>query len=147
MKNSKRTIGFLVVPPFELLDLAGPIAVFSNANVVEGNRCLYEIKIISAEKSRYVTSADGSSMGPAMYYAKFEDSLDTLLVVAGTGALKPITPSLCAWLGQRAKRVRRPCAGSDRGRSGFQGRKLGCAPISAIYATGRRPGSIQHALA
>jgi transcriptional regulator GlxA family with amidase domain len=107
MKNSKRTIGFLVVPPFELLDLAGPIAVFSNANVVEGNRCLYEIKIISAEKSRYVTSADGSSMGPATHYAKFEDSLDTLLVVAGTGALKPITPSLCAWLGQRAKRVRR----------------------------------------
>ena len=86
MKNSKRTIGFLVAPPFELLDLAGPIAVFSNANVVEGNRCLYEIKIISAEKSRYVTSADGSSMGPATYYAKFEDSLDTLLVVAGTGA-------------------------------------------------------------
>jgi transcriptional regulator GlxA family with amidase domain len=31
----------------------------------------------------------------------------TLLVVGGTGALKPITPSLGAWLRQRAKRVRR----------------------------------------
>jgi transcriptional regulator GlxA family with amidase domain len=30
-----------------------------------------------------------------------------LLVIAGTGALKPVTPSLSAWLGQRAKRVRR----------------------------------------
>jgi transcriptional regulator GlxA family with amidase domain len=67
MKNPKRTIGFLVVPPFELLDLAGPMAVFSNANVIEENRCLYEIKIISAEKGRYVTSADGSCMGPATH--------------------------------------------------------------------------------
>ena len=107
MKNSKRSIGFLVAPPFELLDLAGPIAVFSNANVVEGNRCLYEIKIISTEKASHVTSADGSFMGPATHYAKFQGSLDTLLIVGGMGALKPITPSLGAWLRQRAKRVRR----------------------------------------
>jgi transcriptional regulator GlxA family with amidase domain len=98
MKNPKRTIGFLVVQPFELLDLAGPIAVFSNANAVEENRCRYEIKLISAEKGRYLTSADGSSMGPATHYTKFEDSLDTLLVIAGTGALKPVTRSLSAWL-------------------------------------------------
>ena len=59
MKDAKRTIGLLVAPPFELLDLAGPIAVFSNVNVVEGHRSLYEIKIISTEKGACATSADG----------------------------------------------------------------------------------------
>jgi transcriptional regulator GlxA family with amidase domain len=107
MKDAKRTIGFLVAPPFELLDLAGPIAVFSNVNFVEGRRSLYEIKIISTEKGAYATTADGSRLGPATHYPKFQGSLDTLLIVGGIGALKPITPSLGAWLRQRAKRVRR----------------------------------------
>jgi transcriptional regulator GlxA family with amidase domain len=108
MKKSTRTIGFLVAPPFELLDLAGPIAVFSNANIVpEGTRRPYEIKIISAEEGSSVTSADGSWMGPATPCTEFQGSLDTLLVVGGMGCLKPITPSLRAWLRKRAKRVRR----------------------------------------
>lgn len=107
MKDSQRTIGFLVAPPFELLDLAGPIAVFSNANAVEKDRRPYEIKIISAEKGGSVTSVDGSWMGPATPYAEFDSPLDTLLVVGGEGCLAPITPALRAWLRQRAKRVRR----------------------------------------
>jgi transcriptional regulator GlxA family with amidase domain len=108
MKKSKRIIGFLVAPPFELLDLAGPIAVFSNANIVpEGTRCPYEIKIISAEEGSAVTSADGSWMGPATHYTEFQGSLDTLLIVGGMGCLRPITPSLRSWLRARAKRVRR----------------------------------------
>ncbi len=107
MKKPKRTIGFLVASPFELLDLAGPIAVFSNANLVRENRCTYEIKIISTRKTRSVTSADGSTMGPADYYAEFRGALDTLLVVGGLECLKPISPSLKAWLGKRAKQVRR----------------------------------------
>ena len=107
MKYSKRTIGFLVAPPFELLDLAGSIAVFSNANIVEANRRPYEITIISTEAGSSVKSADGSWMGPATHYTKFQGPLDTLLVVGGMGCLNPITPSLRAWLRQRAKRVRR----------------------------------------
>jgi transcriptional regulator GlxA family with amidase domain len=107
MNKLKRTIGFLVAPPFELICLAGPIGVFSNANLVEENQCRYEIKIISTEKGNYVTSADGSRMGPATHYTKFQGALDTLLVVGGQGCLKPVTPSLRAWLRQRAKRVRR----------------------------------------
>jgi transcriptional regulator GlxA family with amidase domain len=107
MKDPRRTIGFLVAPPFELLDLAGPIAVFSNANLVEGHRCLYEIKIISTEKGGHAASADGSWIGPVVHYSEFQGSLDTLLIVGGIGALKPITPSLRSWLRQRAKRVRR----------------------------------------
>lgn len=67
MKTIKRTIGFLVVPPFELLDLAGPMAVFSNLNQAEGDRCLYETKIITTEKGRFVGSAVGSLMGPAVH--------------------------------------------------------------------------------
>jgi transcriptional regulator GlxA family with amidase domain len=107
MKKIKRTIGFLVVPPFELLDLTGPIAVFSNLNFVEGNQLLYETKILSSKRSRFVTSADGSLMGPATYYSDYEGSLDTLLIIGGMGALQPITPALGAWLRERAKRVRR----------------------------------------
>ena len=107
MKKLKRTVGFLIAPPFELICLAGPIGVFSNANLVEENQCRYEIKIISTEKGKYVTSADGSQMGPATHYTEFQGALDTLLVVGGQGCLKPITPSLRAWLRQRATRVRR----------------------------------------
>ncbi len=107
MKSIKRTMGLLVAPPFELLDLAGPIAVFSNLNLVEGNRCLYDIKIISTEKAGNVTSADGSWMGPAIHYARFKGSLDTLLIIGGMGSLKPLTPSFKTWLRERAKRVRR----------------------------------------
>ncbi len=107
MKSSRRTIGFLVTPPFELLDLAGPIAVFSNANVVEKERRPYEIKILSTGKGRSVRSVDGSYMGPAIHYADLKGPLDTLLVVGGEGCLKPISAALREWLRQRAKRVRR----------------------------------------
>lgn len=100
-------MGLLVAPPFELLDLAGPIAVFSNLNLVEGNRRFYEIKIISTEKAGNVTSADGNWMGPAIHYASFKGSLDTLLIIGGMGSLKPLTPSFKTWLRERAKRVRR----------------------------------------
>jgi transcriptional regulator GlxA family with amidase domain len=107
MKRVKRTIGLLVAPPFELLDLAGPIAVFSNLNLTEGNRYPYEIKIISTETPGTVTSSDGSWVGPAIHYANFKGSIDTLLIIGGMGALNPLAPSFKTWLRERAKRVRR----------------------------------------
>ena len=45
MKISKRTIGILVASPFELLDLAGPTAVFSN--VTHGGERLYRIRVVT----------------------------------------------------------------------------------------------------
>ena len=105
MKISKRTIGIFVASPFELLDLAGPIAVFSN--VTHGGERLYRIRIISAEPEPTVSSVDGLQMGPATFYGKFRAPLDTLLVAGGSGAMNPIAPSLKAWLRERAKQVRR----------------------------------------
>lgn len=105
--SPKRKIGFLITPPFDLLCLTGPMAVFSNANLEPEDGCRYEIKILSTERGNLVTSTDGSHMGPVVHFSDFKESLDTLLVVGGEGSVKPIFPELRDWLRERAKRVRR----------------------------------------
>jgi transcriptional regulator GlxA family with amidase domain len=105
MQTAKRHVGFLVVSPFEQLDLVGPSAVFSYPR--RAGIPAYETHVLSATKGTTVNSSGGLTIGPAVPYAEFDRPLDTLLVIGGPGSLVPPDPELRAWLRARSKRARR----------------------------------------
>lgn len=105
MQTAKRHIGFLVISPFEQLDLVGPSAVFSYPR--RRGLPAYEVHIISAGRGKTVESSGGLTIGPAVSYRDFTRPLDTLLAIGGPGSLIPPDPELKAWLRARSKRTRR----------------------------------------
>jgi transcriptional regulator GlxA family with amidase domain len=105
MRSGKRHVGFLVVSPFEQLDLVGPSAVFSYPR--QAGLPAYEMHILSAIKGTSVISSGGLTIGPAISYAESNKPLDTLLVIGGPGSLVPPDTKLKAWLRERSKRTRR----------------------------------------
>jgi transcriptional regulator GlxA family with amidase domain len=105
MRTAKRQIGFLVVSPFEQLDLVGPSAVFSYPR--RAGLPAYEMHILSVTKGSTVKSSGGLSIGPSTHYADFKKPLDTLLVIGGPGSLVPPDQKLRVWLRARSKRTRR----------------------------------------
>jgi transcriptional regulator GlxA family with amidase domain len=114
MKATKRSVGFLVVSPFEQLNLVGPSAVFSEPQIA--GKPAYQVHLLSASKEITVRSHGGLTIGPATHYTKFEEPLDTLLVIGGEGAMGRPEAALINWLSERSKRTRR--VGSVRQASG-----------------------------
>jgi transcriptional regulator GlxA family with amidase domain len=141
MKATKRSVGFLVVSPFEQLNLVGPSAVFSEPQIA-GNPA-YQVHLLSASKEVTVRSHGGLTIGPATHYTKFEEPLDTLLVIGGEGAMGRPEAALINWLSERSKRTRRVgsvCTGAfvlaatgllDRRRAVTHWRH--CAELAARY--------------
>jgi transcriptional regulator GlxA family with amidase domain len=105
MKSAKRHIGFLVISPFEQLDLVGPSSVFSYPR--QGSLPAYEVHIISGTQGKTVQSSGGLDIGPASPFKEFTKPLNTLLVIGGPGSLVPPDPTLLAWLRAQSKRTRR----------------------------------------
>ncbi len=106
-KNT-RTIGIVLYPMFETLDVFGPVEVFGN--VTQG------LKVVTvAEKAGPVTSAQGPKV-EADY--GFDDCppLDLLLVPGGMGTLAEVkNPAMLNWLRERAEKaeiVMSVCSGS-----------------------------------
>ena len=80
--SAMNTIGFYVSPRFQMLDLAGPAAVFEAANDQLGNPA-YRVHVVAAG-----AGAVTNSLGMAAAAASLDDAvLDTLVVVGG-----PIDP-------------------------------------------------------
>src|ERR1700733_14459933 len=105
MKITKRRVGFLTVSPFEQLNLVGPSAVFSEPQVAGSPA--YQVHLLSASKEITVRSHGGLTIGPATHYSRFEEPLDTLLVIGGEGAMGRPEAGLINWLSERSKRTRR----------------------------------------
>jgi transcriptional regulator GlxA family with amidase domain len=105
MKRTKRRVGLLTVSPFEQLNLVGPSSVFSYAR--KAGVPAYEIQVLTAVKSNTIRSSSGLTIGPVTHFAELNDSLDTLLVIGGEGALTRPDTKLISWLRERSKRTRR----------------------------------------
>jgi len=75
-----RTIGVLIFPDFQLLDAAGPIAVFDTASR-ECEAAPYPVRVM-ADAAGPVTSSSGAQLmaGPLS-----DDPLDTLIIAGGRG--------------------------------------------------------------
>jgi transcriptional regulator GlxA family with amidase domain len=95
-RKSTRTVGIVLYPMFELLDVYGPAEVFGN--VTKG------LKIVMvAQKAGPVTSAQGPQV---LADFGFDDcpALDLVLVPGGMGTLAEVkNPAMLEWLRTRAK--------------------------------------------
>ena len=107
-EKKTRTLGIVLYPRFELLDVYGPAEMFGNL----GPR----LKVVMvAEKAGPVTSTQGPSV-VADYGLDDCPELDLVMVPGGFGSLKEIkNESLLAWLRARAEKaeiVMSVCSGS-----------------------------------
>jgi transcriptional regulator GlxA family with amidase domain len=113
----KRVV-FVVYPDLQILDLTGPFEVFALANrLTSGQGPLdrpggshsphYELEVVSAD-GKPVRSSGGLEIAPDSSIEGSMGSLDTLMVVGGTGTLEAVRDErLVAWISSAARRSRR----------------------------------------
>jgi transcriptional regulator GlxA family with amidase domain len=108
--SREREIVFLVFPDFQILDLTGPLEVFSQAERMHPGS--YTLRTVALDPGP-VTASCGLSLcaeaAPAFDAdATMMDVLDTLVVVGGRGAHPALRDErLAAWIAEAAKRVQR----------------------------------------
>lgn len=102
---ASRSIALLALPDVQLLDVAGPLDVFAEANAQSG-RAVYDLTLIGTEAGP-ITTSSGRRLLPDLV-APAETAFDTLLV-AGAPRIHEaaVGPDLLAWLGRTAARCRR----------------------------------------
>jgi transcriptional regulator GlxA family with amidase domain len=96
----------LAVPGVQMLDVAGPLDVFAEANVQTSSK-LYDLRVVGMEPGPIVTSA-GARLVPDLVAGRDFCAFDTLLV-AGAPHIVDDEPDerLLDWLRDQAKRTRR----------------------------------------
>lgn len=88
-------------PPVQILDVAGPLEVFSNVPD-------YQIEIVSFDGSAHLMTNRGISIGGAIPPEKASGPIDTLIIAGGPGAESGIyDPSYTDWISEAARRSRR----------------------------------------
>jgi transcriptional regulator GlxA family with amidase domain len=105
MGRSAPVIAFLVVSPFELLDLTGPASVFQHSPNYE--KPYYSVQILSAQPGDFVRANGGIFLGANYGFSDYQGPIDTLIVIGGEGAIGPQSPELLSWLRKRSLRARR----------------------------------------
>ncbi len=112
--SEPRTIVLVAFDQLQLLDLAGPIEVFDNADRIAGGGA-YRILVATPDGQR-VRSTSGIEIGGGVALADAPDELDTLMVVGGRGtrALLGDDPFLTGIrsLAARSERITSVCSGS-----------------------------------
>jgi transcriptional regulator GlxA family with amidase domain len=103
-----RRIVMLVLPPFEELDLIGPVEVFATAGRVLGrDKPAYSFYVVSNSKKKRMASDCGLFLSADGHYREVTGGVDSLLVICGTNARTSRDPALFAWMREVAPRVRR----------------------------------------
>jgi transcriptional regulator GlxA family with amidase domain len=104
-----RSIGVLIYPNFELLDAAGPISAFGNANTFAPGA--YEISALALKPGAVVSDA-----GVALHAASLRRTpLDTLIISGGCDWRAAAPGETVTWVktaARRARRVASVCTGA-----------------------------------
>jgi transcriptional regulator GlxA family with amidase domain len=102
-----RSIALLALPDVQLLDVAGPLDVFAEANAQSG-RDAYGLSLIGTEPGPITTSSGRRLIADLVAPAEASTAFDTLLV-AGAPQIHEaaIAADLLAWLAEAAARSRR----------------------------------------
>ncbi len=107
--NSIRAIEVLTFPAVQLLDVTGPVQVFTSANDLvanAGGAPPYRLKLVT-QGDEGVTSSAGVAL-TATPLSQRSEALDTLLVAGGPGVeAAAANPVLVDWVRQRAAQARR----------------------------------------
>ena len=106
-----RRVVFLVFPRFQMLDLTGPLEVFTQADALfPGGHRRYETEVVALTPEP-VTASNGLAVVPHRTLAACEAAeppIDTLVVVGGRGVRTAIDdPAHVEWLRARAAQARR----------------------------------------
>lgn len=106
-KPKPRTIVIVAVPGVQLLDVAGPLDVFAEANVQAGYPA-YVLFVAAAEPGAIRSSSGVRLMPDRIIDRDFQEPIDTLLVAGCPNAAEvPADGSLVDWLRRRTSRTRR----------------------------------------
>jgi transcriptional regulator GlxA family with amidase domain len=88
-------------PPVQVLDVTGPLEVFSHAPG-------YEVLLASTDDSHLLQTSRGFALTGAIPLRELDSSIDTLLIAGGPGAESDAyDPDYVAWIAEAAKRSRR----------------------------------------
>jgi len=112
-RTEPRLIAFLIVPPFVLLDLAGPLDAFHAVirNLTElGQPAPYRTVVVSAHGGP-VETGSGITLHTEPMHALADMDVDTLIAVGGAVMHRPAVPDAVGdWLRAYAPSVRRVCS-------------------------------------
>ncbi|MCE4226187.1 GlxA family transcriptional regulator [Methylobacterium sp. C25] len=102
-----RSVAILAFPGVQLLDVAGPLDVFAEANAQSGGD-VYDLAVVGTEPGPIVTSSGRGLVADLVAPGGASERFDTLLV-AGAPRIQELDvgSGLLAWLGQAAGRSRR----------------------------------------
>ncbi|MEG9528881.1 MAG: helix-turn-helix domain-containing protein [Hyphomicrobiales bacterium] len=141
-----RSIALLALPDVQLLDVAGPLDVFAEANAQSG-RDAYSLSLIGTEPGPITTSSGRRLIADLVAPAEAGAAFDTLLV-AGAPRIHEaaLAPDLLAWLADAAARSRRygsVCSGAFLlGQAGLlDGRRVTTHWAVAEMLAARYPGA------
>ncbi|WP_166225424.1 GlxA family transcriptional regulator [Pseudomonas atagonensis] len=109
-----KTVAMVLFPDFLLLDMAGPLEVFSVANRYLKPESHYQLTTLGIEPGP-LRASNGVLVHPDRHISDAADRYDLLLVPGGPGAYNQQFPSLFVWLKaavQRAERYGSICTGA-----------------------------------
>jgi len=100
-------MAILTVPSVQMLDVAGPMDVFSEANIQLRDPNAYQVKIVGLSMEP-VKALNGMRFLPDMTIEQSLEGFDTLMV-AGTPGIRDYEnhPALIDWVAREARHVRR----------------------------------------
>ncbi|SEE44974.1 GlxA family transcriptional regulator [Pseudomonas migulae] len=104
-----KTVAMVLFPDFLLLDMAGPMEVFSIANRYLAPTERYELSTIGTEHGA-LRASNGVSVHPDVHIDQADQAYDLLLVPGGPGAYSEKHPPLLDWLQSAVSRA--GCYGS-----------------------------------
>ncbi|KMT53605.1 GlxA family transcriptional regulator [Pseudomonas fildesensis] len=101
-----KTVAMALFPDFLLLDMAGPLEVFSIANRYLSAADHYRILTLGTEPGP-LRASNGVMVQPDLLLDQAHDPYDLLLVPGGPGAYNECHPDLLPWLNAAAPKARR----------------------------------------
>ena len=106
-KPKPRTVVIVALPGVQLLDVAGPLDVFAEANLQAGYEA-YALLVAAAEPGPVCSSSGVRLMPDRIIDHGFQESIDTLLIAGCPNAADvPADGLVIDWLRRRAARTRR----------------------------------------
>ena len=100
-----KTVAMVLFPDFLLLDMAGPMEVFSIANRYLDPAQRYELTTIGTEHGA-LRASNGVNVHPDVHIDHADQAYDLLLVPGGPGAYNEKHPPLLDWLQRAVSRAR-----------------------------------------
>lgn len=112
-RDSIRTVAFVGFDGFQILDIAGPLEVFTKAgrHLPQPGPAPFRYQtIVASPNGGTITSNSGMQIGATKALAELDDSVDTVILSGGgEPALRQVVAStdLLKWVRERAPRTRR----------------------------------------